>query len=140
MVKIKTKKEMTLSELVEYGFNNHKEIRSKIFKPHSFDSFWNPVDVRFSDDGCAVNVNGTVTDEDVYTVEIEEEIKEDTEIPKIAELNLCGYDQHEEIFMNENKNIKQLLSEEETNNKAFYIMSDDLTLTLIWTKEKGLIK
>lgn len=140
MVKIKTKKEMTLSGLVEYGFNNPKKIRGKIFKPQSFDLFWNPVDVRFSDDGCAVNVNGSVTDKDVYTIEIEEQITEDTVIPKIAELNLCGYDQHEELFMNENKSIKQLLSEVETNNKAFYIMNDDKTMTLIWTNEKGLIK
>lgn len=140
MVKIKTKKEMTLSELVEYGFNNPKKIRGKIFKPQSFDSFWNPADVRFSDNGCAVNVNGSVTNEDVYTIEIEEEITEDTVIRKIAELNLCGYDQHEELFMNENKSVKQLLSEEETNNKAFYIMNDNLTMTLIWTKEKGLVE
>ncbi|UXU83314.1 hypothetical protein MUA77_10925 [Mammaliicoccus sciuri] len=68
------------------------------------------------------------------------EITEDTVIPKIAELNLCGYDQHEELFVNENKSIKQLLSEVETNNKAFYVMNDDLTMTLIWTKEKGLVE
>lgn len=73
---------------------------------------------------------------DILEVEIEEEITEYTVIPKIAELNLCGYDQHEELFVNENKSIKQLLSEEETNNKAFYIMNDDLTMTLIWKNGK----
>lgn len=82
MPTIKTKKEMTLSELVEYGFNNPQKIRCKMFKPQSFDLFWNPANVRFSEDGCAVNVNGSVTDEDVYTVEVEEEITEDTVLPK----------------------------------------------------------
>lgn len=132
MVKIKTKKEMTLSGLVEYGFNNPKKIRGKIFKPKSFDSFWNPVDVRFSDDGCAVNVNGSVTNEDVYTIEIEEEITEDKTIPKMLTI-YCD----DNTLIQENTSLKFL---SKTNLKSAYIMNDDETMTLIWNKEKGLIK
>lgn len=132
MVKIKTKKEMTLSELVEYGFNNPKKIRGKIFKPQSFDSFWNPVDVRFSDDGCAVNVNGSVTNEDFYTIEIEEEITEDKTIPKMLTI-YCD----DNTLIQENTSLKFL---SKTNLKSAYIMNDDETMTLIWNKEKGLIK
>lgn len=132
MPTIKRKVEMTLSELIEYGFNNPKKIRGKIFKPQSFDSFWNPVDVRFSDDGCAVKVNGSVTDEDVYTVEIEETVTEDTVIPKMLTIY---YDSA--AHTQKNKNLNFLIK---NNLKSAYIMNDDLTLTLIWTKEKGLIK
>ena len=132
MVKVKTKKEMTLSELVEYGFNNPKKIRGKIFKPQSFDSFWNPVDVRFSDDGCAVNVNGSVTNEDVYTIEIEEEITEDKTIPKMLTI-YCD----DNTLIQENTSLKFL---SKTNLKSAYIMNDDETMALIWNKEKGLIK
>ena len=31
-------------------------------------------------------------------------------------------------------------SEEETNNKALYIVNDDYSMTLIWTKEEGLVE
>lgn len=134
MPTIKTKKEMNLPELIEWITENDITYRQYIPKLAE--------NTRF----IAVNGYGEiriyefVRPDDVFTVEVEEEITEDTVIPKIAELNLCGYDQHEELFMNENKSIKQLLSEEETNNKAFYILNDDLTMTLIWTKEKGLVE
>lgn len=130
MPTIKTKKEMNLPELIEWIEKNRRF-------GETFDSNrYNYVDV---------NVDGVLSFtgnfcEDIFTVEIEEEITEDTVVPKIAELNLCGYDQHEGLFVNENKSIKQLLSEEETNNIAFYNMNDDLTLTLIWTQEKGLVE
>lgn len=133
-MKIKTKKEMSLPQLIEWITENDITYRQYIPKLAE--------NTRF----IAVNGYGEiriyefVRPDDVFTVEVEEEITEDTVIPKIAELNLCGYDQHEELFMNENKSIKQLLSEEETNNKAFYILNDDLTMTLIWTKEKGLVE
>lgn len=131
MVKIKTKKEMTLSELVKYGFNNPKKIRGKIFKPQSFDSFWNPVDVRFSDDGCAVNVNGSVTDEDVYTVEVEEPITEDTEFETLIEVT-----EHQILNIRVNRSIKEI---KDFNSLEFHALVNG-RLTLIWTNEKGLIK
>lgn len=131
MPTIKTKKEMNLPELIEWGWKNEIEKRS-------FISNGGKVTANFEDMGRFIADN-FISSDVTFTVEIEEEITEDTVIPKIAELNLCGYDQHEELFVNENKSIKQLLSEEETNNVAFYIMNDDKTLTLIWTKEKGLV-
>lgn len=127
MPTIKTKKEMNLPELIEWGFKNN--IKNAVYNSK------NGLSVNFSFDGKAV-IGYAFSEEDTFTVEIEEEITEDTVIPKIAELNLCGYDQHEELFVNENKSIKQLLSEEETNNKAFYFMNDDLTMTLIWKNGK----
>ncbi|MEB6232522.1 hypothetical protein [Mammaliicoccus sciuri] len=131
MPTIKTKKEMTLSELVEYGFNNPKKIRGKIFKPQSFDSFWNPVDVRFSDDGCAVNVNGTVTDEDVYTIEIEEQITEDTQMPKLIEIGIGDFLGYSAV--NENISISEI-----TNKKslALYVLNEDYSMTLVYKNGK----
>lgn len=131
MPTIKTKKEMNLPELIEWLIRK-RNLDEGIFLSDKHNS------VHVTDDGI-LEFFGTFYN-DTFTVEVEEEITEDTVIPKIAELNLCGYDQHEELFVNENKSIKQLLSEEETNNKAFYIMNDDKTMTLIWTKEKGLVE
>ncbi|MFK5673000.1 hypothetical protein ACI6CX_01450 [Mammaliicoccus sciuri] len=128
MPTIKTKKEMTLSELVEYGFNNPQKIRGKMFKPQSFDLFWNPANVWFSEDGCAVNVNGSVTDEDVYTVEIEEEITEDTKLFKLYHLTEYGFW--------EIKLYRSINDVKTDKSLAFYVMSDDLTMTLIWKNGK----
>lgn len=132
MVKIKTKKEMNLPELIEWGLKNG--ITSKEYTCDNKDGYKSVI----FDLGGKVHLNRfqTYLADDKYEVEIEKEITEDTEIPKIAELNLCGYDRHEELFMNENKSIKQLLNEVETNNKAFYIMNDDLTMALIWKNGK----
>lgn len=132
MPTIKTKKEMNLPELIEWGWKNEIEKRS-------FISNGGKVTANFEDMGHFIT-DSYISKDVTFTVEVEEEITGDTVIPKIAELNLCGYDQHEELFVNENKSIKQLLSEEETNNVAFYIMNNDLTMTLIWTKEKGLVE
>ncbi|QYG30079.1 hypothetical protein K0O13_08185 [Mammaliicoccus sciuri] len=132
MVKIKTKKEMNLPELIDWIWKN--EVGDKRFISDCCNS-----KVFVSKYGKITTACG-IGKTDTFTVEVEEEITEDTVIPKIAELNLCGYDQHEELFMNENKSIKQLLNEVETNNKAFYIMNDDMTMTLIWTRDKGLVE
>ncbi len=132
MPTIKTKKEMNLPELIEWLWKSKKSV-------YKVTSNMNGV-VKLEPYGLITFSSGDFYPEETFTVEIEEEITEDTVIPKIAELNLCGYDQHEELFVNENKSIKQLLSEEETNNVAFYIMNDDKTMTLIWTQEKGLVE
>lgn len=128
MPTIKTKKEMNLPELIEWGWKNEIEKRS-------FISNDGKVTAIFEDMGRFIT-DSYISKDVTFTVEIEQEITEVTVIPKIAKLNLCGYDQHEELFVNENKSIKQLLSEVETNNKAFYIMNDDLTMTLIWKNGK----
>lgn len=132
MVKIKTKKEMNLPEFIEWGFEN--DVKGSYF---AIDRVY-AKRIRF-ESGVLVAMNGEFNKNDTFKIEIEEEITEDTVIPKIAELNLCGYDQHEELFMNENKSINQLLSEEETKNKALYVVNDDYSMTLIWTKEEGLV-
>lgn len=131
MPTIKTKKEMNLGELICWAIDNKKQARFRDFSSKS-------MRVRFNDNAKPeiIFAKQFLPIEQTFKVQIEEEITEDTVIPKIAELNLCGYDQHEELFVNENKSIKQLLSEVETNNKAFYIMNDDMSMTLIWRDGK----
>lgn len=68
----------------------------------------------------------------MYEVEVEEEITEDTVIPKML---VIYYKNAAHIQIN--KNLNFLIKD---NLKSVYIMNDDKTMTLIWTKEKGLIK
>ncbi|UXV27463.1 hypothetical protein MUA96_04130 [Mammaliicoccus sciuri] len=68
---------------------------------------------------------------DILEVEIEEEITEDTVIPKML---VIYYKNAAHIQIN--KNLNFLIKD---NLKSVYIMNDDLTMTLIWTIEKGLV-
>ncbi|MCP1288309.1 hypothetical protein NK211_13065 [Mammaliicoccus sciuri] len=127
MPTIKTKKEMNLAELIEWGFRNN--IENESYKTNDdegyelyFDAYGTP---RFS-----IFVNG----QDTFTVEIEEEITGDTVLPKLVTRTVKG---HYGLFIKESiNNLKQINF---TDVEAFYVPNDDLTMTLIWTKEKGLV-
>ncbi|EZX25709.1 hypothetical protein V070_00207 [Staphylococcus aureus C0673] len=70
-----------------------------------------------------------------FTVEIEEEITEDTEIKGLVEL---GNDGHcTDFFQCNGSSINE---QKDFDSEAFYILNDDKTMTLIWTKEKGLVE
>ena len=66
------------------------------------------------------------------TVEVEEEITEDTIIPKLTRYTAFGFK-----GTKYNTSINDVKSHD---SLAFYIMNDDLTMTLIWTHEKGLVE
>ena len=130
MVKIKTKKEMNLPQLIEWGWKNIEKVEGKEFKSNVGDSFGNHSTVQFSVDGYGVKTEG-VSHKDTFTVEIEETVTENTVIPKMLTIY---YDSA--AHTQKNKNLNFLIK---NNLKSAYIMNDDLTLTLIWTKENGLV-
>ena len=124
-MKIKTKKQLKLPQLIEWGFEN--DIKNKSYKTNDtegyelyFDEYGTP---RFSN---IVNKN------DTFTVEVEEEINECSDIKRLAHYTVHGF-----TSTNFNKSIGEL---RKSNSLAFYIMNDDRTLTLIWTKEKGMVE
>ncbi|MFI3545139.1 hypothetical protein V5G65_03545 [Mammaliicoccus sciuri] len=79
-----------------------------------------------------LNNKTTAISKDIFEVEIEEPITEDTVIPKML---VIYYKNAAHIQIN--KNLNFLIKD---NLKSVYIMNDDLTMTLIWTKEKGLVE
>lgn len=122
MPTIKTKKEMNLLELIEY-------IAETGYKTKSYTS---------NDNGAVVGVgllkgifiNGTIFPNHTFTVEIEEEIKEDTVIPKMVSI---GRENQNEINIHYSRSIGQFLDNEDFN---YYVLNDDDTLTLIWRDGK----
>lgn len=132
MVKIKRKVEMTLAELIEWGYKN--EIKDKYFVSNqanhrlvTFDSIgW----VDFSNDYY-------YPPRDTYTVEIEEEITEETEIYRLLELKdsfmLKDGGWKDLNIMKSNMYGNQSISEVKNDeSKNFYMLNEDGTLTLIW--------
>lgn len=126
-MKIKQKKQLNLSQLIEWGFekgiineeyvcNEHKS-KSVIFNL----SGW----AEFSDEF-------SYNPHDTFTVTTEEEITEDTVLSKLTCYTAFGFKGTKyNISINDVKSHNPL---------AFYIMNDDLTMTLIWTHEKGLVE
>ena len=120
MVKIKRKVKMTLPELIEWGFKNNIKNREfsrnhKYFKPVVFNSCGY---VDFRDDYA-------YSPEDTFTVEVEEEITEETKIDTLVSIDR---DTRNEVNINFNCSIRQLLD----RSDYYYILNDDSTLTLIW--------
>lgn len=114
MVKIKRKVEMTLPELIEWGFKQ-KELLPFFYGSRE-GSF-----VQFTPDGW-VNITG-IESTDTFTVEVEEELTEGTKIPEMLEI--FQDNDGTQWFGNSIDQVKDDLSRE------FWLKDGD-TMTLIW--------
>ncbi|WP_337227901.1 hypothetical protein [Staphylococcus succinus] len=122
-MKIKTKKKLNLPQLIEWAWENH--IRNKGFESERTSRAY------FDYDGY-LNCTRAMEPNDTFTVEVEEEITEDTVIPKLVEIykDFLG---GTEILKHEYKSINKVKDEKAL---YFYILNDDLTMTLIWREGK----
>ena len=127
MPTIKTKKEMNLPELIEWIWENEiedKRFISDCVKGKVFVSKYGKITT-----ACGIGKT------DTFTVEIEEEITEDTVLPELVTRTVKGhYGLWKKGSINSFKHITF------NDVEAFYVPNDDLTMTLIWTKEKGLVE
>ena len=99
MAKIKRKVEMILPELIEWGFKQ-KELLPFFYGSRE-GSF-----VQFTPDGW-VNITG-IESTDTFTVEIEEEVTEDTKLPKCLEISFDRKSGRDIAVVYENCSVKQL--------------------------------
>ena len=89
-----------------------------------------------------VRLHGYIPFDTTFTVEVEEEITEDTKIPK----SLAIFEHNGNLYseMHNNKNINDILKMDikvkTSNTKTIHMVNDDGTHTLIWTNEKGLVE
>lgn len=121
-MKIKRKVEMNLPQLIEWVIENKK------FGCTYISDNFNKVYV--TDDGI-IEFNGSFY-RDVFTIITFEEITEDTKVSKLAHYSTYGF--------KGTKNNTSINDVKDDNSIAFYIMNCDRTMTLIWTKEKGLVE
>ncbi|EGQ4323406.1 hypothetical protein EZU45_09900, partial [Staphylococcus pseudintermedius] len=120
----KTKKEMTLPQLIEWAWENsikHKEFTGSRNGIVEFDfRGWVRTDL--------------IEPDEFFEVEVEEEITEDTKIPTLIELFVSGYGQiiHTYYRTSIRETIGEVVKGVDALPKAFYILNDDMTMTLIW--------
>ncbi|HDU1427672.1 hypothetical protein ACJVV8_04780 [Staphylococcus pseudintermedius] len=124
-MKIKVKKEMNLHQLIQWARENN-------VKGETFTSNYGRM-VKFYSD-VSFNTMEPIYHWDTFTVEAEEEITEETEIPVLVELFMSGLG--EIIHTYHRTSIGEAMGEvvkgADTLPKAFYILNDDYTMTLIW--------
>lgn len=121
-MKIKTKKQLNLPQLIEWAWEN--DIKKATYGSE------NGLSVDFSFDGKAV-IGYAFSKSDTFTVEVEEEIMEGTELDGLVELGDGGTG--EDFFFSRGLSINDCKDE---YTQAFYILNDDLTMTLIWRDGK----
>ncbi|EHD5266931.1 hypothetical protein JQ512_000041 [Staphylococcus pseudintermedius] len=130
-MKFKTKKEMSLHELIQWAWENsikHKEFTGSRNGIVEFDfRGWVRTDL--------------IEPDEFFEVEVEEEITEDTKIPTLIELFVSGYGQiiHTYYRTSIRETIGEVVKGVDALPKAFYILNDDMTMTLIW-KDGELVK
>lgn len=124
-MKIKVKKEMNLHQLIQWARENN-------VKGETFTSNYGRA-VKFYSD-VSFNTMVPIFHWDTFTVEAEEEITEETEIPVLVELFMSGLD--EIIHTYHRTSIGEATGEvhkgAEALPTAFYMLNDDMTMTLIW--------
>ncbi|PTG21711.1 hypothetical protein [Staphylococcus chromogenes] len=119
MVKIITKKKMNLPELIKWGWGN-----GVIYKTY------------IGSKGGEVYFNGFGkfrTERDIYLeetfeVEVEQKVDEETKIPVLVEV----YKWDENTYYSTIEHNTSISSEKDEKSVAFYMINDDMTMTLLW--------
>lgn len=127
-MKIKTKKQLNLPQLLEWAIRSDSDVLNKLFKSQSmtiqFDGFGNP--------NIESKLRYLPADEK-FDVEVEEEITEDTVIPKMLEKSFDAY-QNVVLDIQVNQSINTV--KENAEVLTLHIINDDDTHTLIWRDGK----
>lgn len=127
MAKIKVKKEMTLPELIKWawknGIKNESFLASRGGRIYFDEDSW-----------VGIDESTLLEPGETFTLEIEEEIDENTVISKLVYHYV--HNGMSLITTRSEKSISEVLKintkAEGFMNIAFYMLNDDMTMTLLW--------
>ena len=120
MPTIKRKVEMNLPQFIAWAVDNH--ITGSFYANNRV----NAKRIRF-EFGRIVSSHGELRSHETFTVEVEEEITEDTEITALVELSSQGLLGNTRLYRYHS--INDVI---DNQSVAFYILNDDQTMDLIW--------
>lgn len=130
-MKYKVKKQMTLPEIIQWGWAN--EIKNESFIASLGGR------INFDEDSYIdIEEDNLIAPEETFEVEVEEEVTENTKLPTLIELFVSDYvnDYGQIMHMYHNESINGAIGDVEDDtkalSKAFYMLNDDLSMTLIW--------
>ncbi|MBE5673748.1 hypothetical protein HU219_07470 [Staphylococcus sp. SS35] len=129
-MKIKVKKEMRLDGLIKWAWENPELASGRNFYPQTKSDINYVCFSLYDGRNCVIK--GFISADDTFEVEYEEEITEETKFDWLFEV----YEIQEGVYKSAlHKGISLNERFEDDNifpTKAFYILNDDLTMTLIW--------
>ncbi|EZW39920.1 TPA: hypothetical protein O9P64_002676 [Staphylococcus aureus] len=128
-MRIKIKKEMTLSELIEWARENPElSFGRKYYTTDKNDENF----IYFGVFKNCFKISDFILVNATFSVKVEEEVTEETKFDRLFEV----YEIQEGVYKSAlHKGISLNERFEDDNifpTKAFYILNDDLTMTLIW--------
>lgn len=128
-MKIKVKKEMTLPELIKWAGENR--IKNKKFIGSSGGGIYFYFD---EDSWISIDEPKLLEPDETFEVEVEQKVDEETKLPTL--IQWFEYGGYGATYIHHNKAIKETIDGLENDlkakTKAFYILNDDYTMTLIW--------
>ncbi|MCQ9288747.1 hypothetical protein NQ035_07675 [Staphylococcus gallinarum] len=132
-MKIKTKKQLNLPQLIEWAWDN--DVKGETFYARETGM----ENVHFNTSGRAEfsDVHQFSSD-DYFTVEVEEEVTEDTKLGKAIEVYSGEYDNFLATSF-EGRSVKDILDSNvgnDTKTEKIYLFNVDDTMTLIWRDGK----
>ena len=134
MPTIKRKVEMNLPQLIEWGFEN--DVTNTWYRASNVEEYISEV---FFDATGLPQFSNTVNKNDTFTVEVEEEITEDTVIPKLLttfkKIYLKDDFGYQRVRIDEDFKIQLMLNKAEAHREkieTLHMVNDDGTHTLLW--------
>ena len=120
MPTIKRKVEMNLPQFIAWAVDNH--ITGSFYANNRV----NAKRIRF-EFGRIVSSHGELRSHDTFTVEVEEQVDENTELTALVELSSRGLLGNTRLYRYHS--INDVI---DNQSVAFYILNDDQTMDLIW--------
>lgn len=141
MVKIKTKKQKNLPQLIEWAWENPKLSRNKRFVSENKDSPYVNQYVIFNEVGYAEIENSYCYGRnDLFTVTVEEEIDEETKLDYLLDHFINPYGQHYVGNIYHNRSINDVLEENDemeiATNSIHFFDKETKEFKLIWSNGK----
>lgn len=125
-MKIKTKKQLNLPQLIEWGFNNPELAKGRVYSIDDENARFAPY-VSFLKDMSGVRIPCTITYNNTFTVEVEEQITEDTPLSMIIEI-----DEVSSCWVFENTTLKNIHETDCGTNTTKYYRDEDENMHIIW--------
>ena len=123
-MKIVTKKQLNLPQFIAWAVDNH--ITGSFYANNRV----NAKRIRF-EFGRIVSSQGELRSHDTFTVEVEEQVDENTELTALVELSSRGLLGKTTLYRYHS--INDVI---DNQSVAFYILNDDQTMDLIWKNGK----
>lgn len=129
-MKIKRKVQKNLPQLIEWAWENPKQVERRTFKSDKRDSFGKNAEIYFTNCGHGFYTH-RVTDKDTFTVEVEEVVDSNTVLDNVYTVNVEEGTSHTTYY--KSKSINEVKTDE--INIIYTILQEEAIV--LWDSQGG---